>query len=212
MKLNEKSAVKIAKYLLQIKAIKLNLHQPFTWASGIKSPIYCDNRKALSYPEVRNAIRDEFVDCIRNVFPSVDAVAGVATGAIAHGVLVAQALELPFVYVRSAEKKHGLGNLIEGEIAPESKVVVIEDLVSTGQSSLAAVEALRNNNFNVLGLISIFNYNFDEASEAFSKTQCPEYALSDYNTLLKMALDSGEINNEELQSLNLWRDNPRQWL
>ena len=162
MILNQESAIKVAESLLQIKAIKLQPANPFEWASGWKSPIYCDNRKSLSYPPVRTFIRQQFVDAIKENFPNAEVIAGVATGGIAHGALVAEALGLPFAYIRSSAKGHGMQNLIEGDILKNQNVVVIEDLVSTGSSSLKAVDALRENECNVLGMVAIFTYDFDE--------------------------------------------------
>ena len=169
MEKNNDIALKTAEYLLQIKAIKLNLQNPFTWASGWKSPIYCDNRKTLSYPKIRTYIRQQFADLIRNEFGVPDVIAGVATGAIAQGALVAQELGLPFVYVRSAPKEHGMANLIEGVIESRQSVVVIEDLISTGGSSLKAVEALRDAGCDVKGMAAIFTYGFPKATESFAK-------------------------------------------
>lgn len=211
MELRKESALKIPEFLMQIKAIKLNISTPFTWASGWKAPIYCDNRKSLSFPKIRNYIRQEFVALIHEHFASVDVIAGVATGAIAHGVLVAQDLGLPFVYVRAAEKKHGLANRIEGVIEAGQKVVVIEDLVSTGKSSLEAVEALKNSGCNVLGMAAIFTYNFEHAAKNFEKAGCRLITLSDYNSLMEVALQNGYIHSNDLISLKKWRDNPENW-
>jgi orotate phosphoribosyltransferase len=201
----------IADNLLQIKAIKLNTSTPFTWASGWKSPIYCDNRKTLSYPVVRTAIRDAFVALIRKKFEGVTKIAGVATGAIAQGALVADKMELPFVYVRSTAKGHGLGNLIEGEINAGDKIVVIEDLISTGGSSLSAVESLREAGCEVLGMVAIFTYGFDLSVEQFNKSHCELYTLSNYSALIDQALLSGYIKPEELELLKEWRKNPSEW-
>jgi orotate phosphoribosyltransferase len=201
----------IAQELLQINAIKLNPAKPFTWASGWKSPIYCDNRKTLSYPRVRKLIRDSFVEIIRNQYPEVEGIAGVATGAIAHGVLVAEQLDLPFVYIRSATKGHGLENMIEGHFTPNQQFVVIEDLISTGSSSLKAVEALRNENCNVLGMVAIFTYGFPDAVDNFLKARCDLQTLSNYEALIRIAASSGYIPKDELNTLEEWRKAPQIW-
>jgi orotate phosphoribosyltransferase len=202
---------KIAYLLLQNKAIKLNPAKPFQWTSGWKSPIYCDNRKTLSYPEVRNFIRDEFVAIIKKRFRDVEAIAGVATGAIAHGVLVADKLNLPFLYVRSSAKSHGLENLIEGVPGPGQRIVVIEDLISTGSSSLKAVEALRDKGCEVLGMVAIFTYGFKHSEEKFSKANCRLFTLSNYEALLEQAIESGYISSENLEILKSWRQDPENW-
>ncbi len=211
MEKNNDIALKTAEYLLQIKAIKLNLQNPFTWASGWKSPIYCDNRKTLSYPKIRTYIRQQFCDLILSEFGKPDVIAGVATGAIAHGVLVAQELGLPFVYVRSAPKEHGMANLIEGVIESNQSVVVIEDLISTGGSSLKAVEALRNAGCDVKGMAAIFTYGFPKAAESFAKAKCQLVTLSNYDALLQQAVDSNFINEKELDHLATWREAPEKW-
>jgi orotate phosphoribosyltransferase len=205
-------SVNLAKKLLQIKAIKLQPANPFTWASGMKSPIYCDNRKILSFPEVRISIRDAFAEQIPQIFPEVDMIAGVATGAIAHGVLVAEKMNLPFIYVRSNPKGHGLENLIEGDISVGKNVVVIEDLISTGGSSLKAVDALRKENVNVLGLVAIFTYEFQKAIKNFENSNCAFATLSNYSSLIDTALETGFISNEELELLKKWRNDPENWL
>jgi len=196
---------------LQIKAIKLNLQKPFIWASGWNSPIYCDNRKTLSYPKIRTYIRQQFAEIIREEFGTPDVIAGVATGAIAQGVLVAQDLGLPFVYVRSAPKEHGLANLIEGVVEKGQSVVVIEDLISTGGSSLKAVEALRNAGCDVKGMAAIFTYGFPKAAESFEKANCKLVTLSDYNSLLQQACESNFIKEEDLARLSEWREAPDKW-
>lgn len=201
-------AEKVASYLLDIKAIKLEPNQPFTWASGWKSPIYCDNRKTLSYPEVRSYIKEQFVALIREKYPQVEVIAGVATGAIAQGVLVAQELGLPFIYVRSSAKSHGLENLIEGEYRTGQKVVVIEDLVSTGGSSLQAVEALRNAGCDVLGMMAIFTYGFQKAVDNFQQAHCELTTLSDYNAMIELALKIGYVKPEHIEKLREWRLSP----
>lgn len=205
-------AKQVAKQLLQIKAIKLKPSKPFIWASGMKSPIYCDNRKALSYPSVRSFICDAFVKTIQDQYPKVDVIAGVATGAIAHGVLVAQALNKPFIYVRSDAKKHGLENLVEGHLEKGQRVVVIEDLVSTGGSSLKAVEALREAGANIEGLLAIFSYGFPKAAESFATANCELNTLSNYQTLIEIAFETGYITDSDIHLLKKWRDNPDDWI
>lgn len=202
---------KVAEYLLQIKAIKLQPSNPFTWASGWKSPIYCDNRKTLSFPEVRSFIRDSFSDYIRNRYHDAEVIAGVATGAIAHGVLVAQKLGLPFIYVRSEAKSHGLGNLIEGYFEKGQKVVVIEDLISTGGTSIGAVKALREAGCIVLGMAAIFTYGFRKAEEGFDAEKCELHTLSDYNTLVEFALATGYISPSDIETLREWKRDPSNW-
>jgi orotate phosphoribosyltransferase len=202
---------KTAEYLLQIKAIKLQPSNPFTWASGWKSPIYCDNRKTLSFPEVRSYICDSFAAMIRNLYPHAELIAGVATGAIAHGVLVADKLGLPFIYVRSGAKEHGLGNQIEGYFEKGQKVVVIEDLISTGGSSLNAVQALRDSGCEVLGMVAIFTYEFNKASDAFVSGNCILDTLSNYSVLVDTALKTGYIGQEEVETLTKWRLDPAGW-
>jgi orotate phosphoribosyltransferase len=207
----ENSAIKIAEYLLQIKAIKLQPSNPFTWASGWKSPIYCDNRKTLSFPVVRSYIRDSFVNTVRDLYPDAGVIAGVATGAIAHGALAAEKLELPFIYVRSEAKSHGLGNQIEGYYEKGQKVVVIEDLISTGGSSLNAVRALREAGCEVMGMVAIFTYGFRKATEGFESEKCRLNTLSDYSTLVDTAVRSGYITQTEIDTLKEWRLEPSVW-
>ncbi len=202
---------KIAEYLLQIKAIKLEPSNPFTWASGWKSPIYCDNRKTLSFPEVRNYIKDQFARQLKEKYPEAEVIAGVATGAIAIGMLVADALNLPFIYIRSASKGHGLGNQIEGKYSEGDKVVVIEDLISTGGSSLAAVNALRDANCEVLGMLAIFTYGFQKSTDAFSNANCKIDTLCNYNILAEAAVEKGYVTADELETLKEWRVNPSKW-
>jgi orotate phosphoribosyltransferase len=202
------TANKTASLLLDIKAVKLNAKEPFTWASGWKSPIYCDNRKILSYPAARKSVCKSFASYINRYYPGAEVIAGVATGAIAHGVLVADELNLPFVYVRATAKSHGLENLIEGELPVNSKVVVIEDLISTGGSSIAAVEALRKAGAAVLGLLAIFSYEFDAAIRNFSAAQCDFHTLSNYSALLKEAAASGYIEEKDMELLKKWREAP----
>ena len=211
MKLQDDSALKIAEFLLQIKAIKLNPSSPFTWASGWKSPIYCDNRVTLSQPQIRTYIRQQLEQAILNDFGKPDVIAGVATGAIAQGALVAEAMGLPFVYVRSSAKEHGMGNLIEGRIEKGQSVVVVEDLISTGMSSLKAVDALRQAGCEVKGMAAIFTYGFKTANDNFKKAKCKLHALSDYDTLIKQALKSNYITDKDLKPLKAWRENPAEW-
>ncbi len=203
--------VLIAEQLLQINAIKLNPAKPFTWASGWKSPIYCDNRKTLSHPEVRNSICDAFVEIVRLKYPDVEGIAGVATGAIAHGMLVADRMKLPFVYIRSAAKGHGMENLIEGDFQPDQKFVVIEDLVSTGGSSLKAVNALLEAKCDVMGMVAIFTYGFPSAVDNFSQAGCRLDTLSNYNTLVETAVKSGYVSGSDLETLKMWRQAPDTW-
>ena len=205
------TAYKVAEFLLQIKAIKLQPENPFTWASGIKSPIYCDNRKTLSYPKIRNYIRQHFVQTINNHFPTPDLIAGVATGGIAIGVLVAQEMGLPFVYVRSEEKKHGLTNMIEGHFESGQNVVVIEDLISTGGSSLKAVDALREKGCLVKGMAAIFTYGFEESVQNFKKAKCRLETLTNYDALIETAVKKEYINEKDLDSLKKWRQKPKTW-
>jgi len=201
----------IASLLLQIKAIKLSPASPFTWASGWKSPIYCDNRKTLSYPLVRKTIRDEFVMRIRQYYPDAELIAGVATGAIAHGILVAEAMDLPFIYVRPEAKGHGLGNQIEGDFTACMKTVIIEDLISTGGSSLAAFKALRSAGLDIRGMLAIFTYGFPVSAENFRLAGCPLDTLSNYGSLLELALQTGDILPEQEELLRQWRDEPETW-
>lgn len=211
MILDRDKALKIADFLLQIKAVKLQPSQPFTWASGWKSPIYCDNRKTLSYPKIRTAIRQTFSEQISHAFGSVDVIAGVATGGIAIGALVAEEMGLPFIYVRSASKGHGLENQIEGDYQSGQRVVVIEDLISTGGSSLKAVAALRNGGCNVLGLAAIFSYGFEAARRAFEEDECPFFTLSDYDHMIEQAIATNYISEKEIESLRAWKTNPQNW-
>lgn len=211
MKLNDDRALKVAEFLLQIKAIKLQPANPFTWASGWKSPIYCDNRKTLSYPSIRTFIRQSYTDVILEKFGKPDVIAGVATGGIAQGALVAQELGIPFIYVRSTAKGHGLGNQIEGDFQAGQKVVVIEDLVSTGGSSLQAVEALRAAGCEVKGLVAIFTYGFDVAEENFTQANCPYITLTNYDYLMKQAVKMEFITENDVESLQDWRKNPSEW-
>jgi orotate phosphoribosyltransferase len=211
MILNNEKALKVAEFLLQIKAIKLQPANPFTWASGWKSPIYCDNRKTLSYPTIRTFIRQGYAETILEKFGKPDVIAGVATGGIAQGALVAQELGLPFVYVRTSPKAHGLGNQIEGDFHEGQKVVVIEDLISTGGSSLQAVEALRAAGCEVKGLVAIFSYGFEVAKQNFENAKCPFETLTNYDYLMNQAVKHEYISENDVDSLKAWREDPANW-
>lgn len=200
-----------AEHLLEIKAVKLQPENPFTWASGWKSPIYTDNRKTLSYPKVRTFLRDSFAEIIRTRFPETELIAGVATGAIAIGALTADVLGLPFVYVRSSSKTHGLENTVEGVCSKGQKTIVIEDLVSTGMSSLKAVKALRDLECDVRAMLAIFTYGFPEAENAFKEADCELQTLSNYNVLIELASQSGYVSQNQLETLKNWRKNPGVW-
>ena len=197
--------------LLKVKAIKLQPTNPFTWASGWKSPFYCDNRKTLSYPELRTFVKTEISRIIMERFPEADAIAGVATGAIPQGALVADVLALPFVYVRSKPKDHGLENLIEGELKPGMKVVVVEDLISTGGSSLKAVEAIRQNACDVIGMVAAYTYGFDVAAKAFREAKVTLITLTNYEAVVAEALRIGYIKETDVELLNDWRRDPANW-
>jgi orotate phosphoribosyltransferase len=211
MILNKETAEKTAELLLQINAIKLNPSTPFLWASGWHSPIYCDNRLTLSFPVIRNYIRDEFSKQITSIYGKPDVIAGVATGAIGIGILVAEELGLPFVYVRPEAKKHGRQNQVEGFLQKGQTVVVIEDLISTGNSSLVAVEALKNAGATVKGMIAIFSYGFETAIENFKNANVTLNTLSDYENLLHFAVEKKYITEEEQVTLQEWRKNPAEW-
>jgi len=208
---NKNTAKKTAELLLQINAIKLSPQDPFTWASGWKSPIYCDNRIVLSFPPIRNYVKEEIAKQIEKLYGKPDIIAGVATGAIGIGILVAEYLGLPFVYVRPEAKKHGRQNQIEGFIEKEQNVVVVEDLISTGKSSLNAVRALKQVNVNVKGMVAIFTYGFNMATENFRKEDVTLHTLSNYENVLEQALETKYITNKELETLSLWNANPSKW-
>jgi orotate phosphoribosyltransferase len=208
---NKDTAKKTAELLLQIKAIKLQPNEPFTWASGWKSPIYCDNRTTLSFPTIRNYIREKLAQIIEEEYGKPDVIAGVATGAIAIGVLVAQHLNVPFIYVRPEPKSHGRKNQVEGLLEKNQKVVVVEDLISTGKSSLNAVKALKEEGAIVKGMVAIFSYGFDIADENFKKEHVKLTTLSDYDNLLEQTFDSNYISEKELETLKQWRENPAEW-
>ena len=209
--MTNKSKQLLAAELLKIKAVKLQPEQPFTWASGWKSPFYCDNRKTLSFPALRTRVKLGLSNLILEQFPEADIVAGVATGAIAQGALVAEELAKPFVYVRPKAKDHGMGNQIEGDVYPGAKVVVVEDLVSTGLSSLRAVDALRAAGVEVVGMVASFTYGFDVATEAFEKAGVKLITLTDYEAVLEAAKETGYITEEVMPTLQEWRANPREW-
>lgn len=208
---DQSTASQIAKKLLEIKAIKLSPKDPFTWASGWKSPIYCDNRLSLSFPEVRKFIQEKLSNVIRTHFLNIEAIAGVATAGIPQGVLIADELDVPFVYVRSKAKGHGMENMIEGKITPGQKVVVVEDLVSTGGSSLKAVNDLRAAGFEVLGMVAIFTYGFEISDKNFEKEGVKLYCLSDYSSLLPQALEQGYVSEADMNTLADWRKGPDTW-
>ena len=201
----------VAEKLLQINAIRLNPEQPFTWASGWKSPIYCDNRKVLSFPYTREFIKSEMSNIVFSDFPEAELLAGVATAGIAWGAMAADQLKLPYVYVRPKPKEHGLGNQIEGFFEKGQKVVVIEDLISTGKSSLEVVEVLKKAGVEVIGMVAIFTYGFDVAVKAFADAQLPFKTLTNYETLLQLAVEKGTVSPEQQSILLNWRENPAQW-
>ncbi len=204
------NSFEVARLLLEIRAVKLEPNNPFTWASGIQSPIYCDNRVSLSYPSVRNFLKKCLAEAATD-FGKIDAIAGVATAGIPHGALLADVLQLPFAYVRSSAKDHGRKNLIEGEIAAGSRVLVIEDLISTGGSCLKAVESLREAGCEVAGVLAIFQYGFQKAADAFLEKNIPFETLTDFETLIKVASEIGYVNHSDLQTLEKWRENPEGW-
>lgn len=200
-----------AEKLLHIGAVKINVEEPYTWASGWKSPIYCDNRKVLSYPHIRDFIKSELSHIIFQNFEDADVIVGVATAGIPHGALVADLLKLPFVYVRSEAKKHGMGNQIEGDIQNFKKAVVVEDLISTGKSSLQVVEVVRNAGVEVIGMAGLFTYGFPHADEAFKNANVPLHTISNYGALIKLLKNKNQITEEQSHNLNLWRENPENW-
>ncbi len=208
--MNDTSA-KIAQYLLECEAVKLNVDEPFTWTSGMRSPIYCDNRVTLSYPKIRQYITNALVKAIQQNFGNAEAIAGVATAGIAQGALIADQMNLPFAYVRPEPKKHGLKNSIEGRLEAGAKVVVVEDLISTGKSSLKAVEDLRENGIEVIGLVSIFNYGFVASDDKFNATKCPYISLSNFNDLAKVAISSHYITTSQAEKIALWSKDPQAW-
>lgn len=201
----------VAEKLLQINAIRLNVQNPFTWASGWRSPIYCDNRRILSFPHTRDFIRSEMSNTVFTQFPDAELVAGVATAGIPHGVLVADQLKLPFVYVRSKAKEHGMGKQIEGDVQPGQKAVVIEDLVSTGRSSLDACRALQEAGVKIAGLVAVFSYGFETATSAFAEAGIPFAALSNYEVLIRLAAERGTVDAGQLEILREWRQAPEKW-
>ena len=208
MKSNEKA---VAEKLLQVQAVKLNVEKPFTWASGWKSPIYCDNRKVLSFPYVRDFIKSELCSVIFEQFPEAEALAGVATAGIAWGAMAADQLKLPYMYVRPKPKEHGMGNQIEGSFEPGQKILVIEDLISTGKSSLQVCDVLKAAGMDVIGMVSIFTYGFHEATEAFSKAGTTLKSLTNYEVLINLAIEKGTVNENQLKTLLNWRNNPSEW-
>ena len=211
MVLDKKVAEQTINFLTQINAIKLNTKNPFTWTSGIKSPIYCDNRLVLSYPKIRDFIADNMSQIIKNKYGDDISIAGVATGAIAMGIMIAERLNLPYAYVRPEPKGHGLKNQIEGNIDKNSSVVVIEDLISTGKSSLNAINALKSDGYNVMGMLSIFSYNFEFANKKFVSEKITIDSLADYNTLVEIIESKGELSDEEISRLKKWREDPKSW-
>ena len=211
MVLDKKVAEQTVNFLTQINAIKLNTKNPFTWTSGIKSPIYCDNRLVLSYPKIREFIADSMTQIIKNKYGSDISIAGVATGAIAVGAMISERLNVPYAYVRPEPKGHGLRNQIEGNIEEKSNVVVIEDLISTGKSSLNAINALKSEGINVMGMLSIFSYNFDFANKKFIDEKVTINSLADYNTLVEVIESNGNLGNNEITRLKKWREDPENW-
>lgn len=207
----ENTATKTASLLLQINAIKLQPQNPFTWSSGWKSPIYCDNRISLSFPEIRNFIKENLSELVKNKFGDAEIIAGVATAGIAHAALMADYLNMPMCYVRSSLKNHGMGNLIEGQILKGQKVVVVEDLISTGGSSLNVVHALRDAGCEVLGMVAIFTYGFQSAADKFKEANCQYYTLTDYFQLIEEALQQKIISENEIETLKKWREAPDVW-
>ena len=211
MVFDKKVAEQTVDFLTQINAIKLNTKNPFTWTSGIKSPIYCDNRLVLSYPKIREFIANSMSQIIQNKYGNDISIVGVATGAIAIGIMIAERLNIPYAYVRPEPKGHGLKNQIEGNINKNSNVLVIEDLISTGKSSLNAINALKSNGYNVIGMLSIFSYNFEFANKIFVNEKITINSLADYNTLVEIIESRGDISDEEISRLKKWREDPKSW-
>lgn len=211
VKKTDETSLQVAKLLLEIKAVKLSPDQPFRWASGWNSPIYCDNRITLSYPKARTYIRQQLANLISSRLGQVDIIAGVATAGIPQGALVAEALGLPFIYVRSSAKEHGMGNQIEGLVVPDARVVLIEDLISTGGSSLKAAQAVRDAGMQVIAIVSVFTYGFPQAAENFKAAKVEGHSLTDYATLLQVAQENHYIESSALDKLNAWRESPEQW-
>ena len=211
MVLDKKVAEQTVDFLTQINAIKLNTKNPFTWTSGIKSPIYCDNRLVLSYPKIREFIANSMSQIIKKKYGNDISIVGVATGAIAIGIMIAERLNLPYAYVRPEPKGHGLKNQIEGNINKNSNVLVIEDLISTGKSSLNAIYALKSNGYNIVGMLSIFSYNFEFANKKFVSEKITINSLADYNTLVEIIESKGDISDEEVSRLKKWREDPKSW-
>ena len=211
MVFDKKVAEQTVDFLTQINAIKLNTKNPFTWTSGIKSPIYCDNRLVLSYPKIREFIANSMSQIIQNKYGNDISIVGVATGAIAIGIMIAERLNIPYAYVRPEPKGHGLKNQIEGNINKNSNVLVIEDLISTGKSSLNAINALKSNGYNVIGMLSIFSYNFEFANKKFVSEKITINSLADYNTLVEIIESRGDISDEEISRLKKWREDPKSW-
>lgn len=208
---NNEYKEKLAESLLQIKAIQLNTQDPFTWASGMRSPVYCDNRKLLSYPAVRTFVKEGLISLVNEYFPLTECIAGVATAGIPHGAILADALNLPFIYVRSKPKEHGLANTIEGDLKYGQRVLVVEDTISTGGSSLKAVQDLRSCNAEVIGMIAIYKYGFESANKRFADEGVTLKTLTNYDFLIRAAVLGGYITKDELETLNLWRSDPQGW-
>lgn len=208
---NNEYKEKLAEQLLLIKAIQLNISQPFTWASGLKSPVYCDNRKLLSYPDIRNFVKQGLISLVNEYFPHTECIAGVATAGIPHGAIIADALGLPFIYVRSKPKEHGLTNTIEGDLKHGQRVLVVEDTISTGGSSLKAVEDLRSYGAEVIGMIAIYKYGFESTKQRFSDAGIILKTLTNYDFLIQAAEKNGDISENEIETLHLWRKNPSEW-
>ncbi len=202
---------KLAEYLLQIKAIQINVQNPFTWTSGWKSPVYCDNRKILSYPDVRNFVKEGFVGLINAYYPQVECIAGVATAGIPHGAIIADALNLPFIYVRSKAKEHGMGNTIEGNLLHGQQVLVIEDTISTGGSSLKAVHDLREAGADILGMLAIYKYGFESTKKRFEDEGVQLKTLTNYDILINTAIKQDDISSEDMETLKLWKQAPAEW-